>query len=184
MVGEGLSPNFTRVINDNLTKSGLPFLMHIDETTTTLVKKQMDLTLRYWSSTHNEVWTLFYTSFFLGHAEGDKVSLKMYEQMHNDGIPMDKMATWVRDGPNVNKTIFQKMNELISQDYWEFQGLIGIGSCKIHTVHNAFGKGIEQHGKDIHQLCLAIYLLFNYSAARCEDFKEVQIKMEEDTHNF
>ena len=57
---------------------------------------------------------MFYTSLFCGNAEDDKVSLKMYEQMHDDGMPVDKRATLVRDGPNVNKTIFQKMKELIS----------------------------------------------------------------------
>ena len=70
-------------------KSGLPFAVHFDETTTTQVKMQMDLTLRYWSSTHNEVWTLFYTSLFFGHAEGDKVSLKMYEEINNDRVPVE-----------------------------------------------------------------------------------------------
>ena len=172
MIGEGLSPYFTRVITHDLVKSGLQFAVHFDETTTTEVKRQMDLTLRYWSSTLNKVWKL--TGF-----------LKMYEQIHHDGLPVDKMATLVRDGQNVNKTIFQKkMNELISQDYTKFQGPIDIGSCTMHTVHNAFGQGIEQYGKDIDQLCLDLHLLFKCSAARCEDFKEVQIEMEVDTHNF
>ena len=76
----------------------------------------------------------------------------MYEQIHNDGKSVDKMVTLVRDGPNANKDIFQKMNELISQDYPKLWGLIDLGSCTIHKVHNAFGKGTEQYGKDIDQL--------------------------------
>ena len=36
------------------------------------------------------------------------------------------------------------MNELIAKDHPEFQGLIDLGSCTMHTVHSAFGKGIEQ----------------------------------------
>ena len=51
-------------------------------------------------------------------------------------------------------------------------------------MHNAFGKGIEQYGKGIGQLCLDLHLLFKCSAVRCEDFKEVQKEMEVDTHNF
>ena len=38
---------------------------------------------------------------------------KMYSKMLEDGIPVEKMATLVTDGPNVNKTIFRNMNELI-----------------------------------------------------------------------
>ena len=77
----------------------------------------------------------------------------MYERMQNDGIPVGKMVTLVRDGPNVNKTISKKMNELIKQDYPESKGLIDLGSCTIHTVHNAFGKGIEHYGTEIDLIC-------------------------------
>ena len=64
------------------------------------------------------------------------------------------------------------MNELISQDYPELEGLIDLCSYTIHTVHNAFGKGIEQYGKDI-DILLDHHSLFKYSAARCETFKEM-----------
>lgn len=79
----------------DLLKSGLPFSLHFDETTSTQKKKQMDLTLRYWSTTHNEVWVTYYTSLFFGHAEAEKVLVKMYEQLLSDGIPVDKMATLI-----------------------------------------------------------------------------------------
>ena len=177
-------PHFTKVIIDDLLESGLPFSMHFNETSTAQVKKQMDLMLRYWSSRHEEVWNIFYTSLFFGHAESDCVSAKMYDKMLSDGIPVDKMATLVRDGPNVNKAIFRKMNSLILQDHPEFPGLVDLGSCVIHVVHNAFGKGIEKYGKDIDQLCLDLHALFNYSAARREDFKEVQLELGLELHNF
>ena len=50
--------------------------------------------------------------------------------------------------------------------------------------HNAFGKGIDQYGKDIDQLCMDLYFLFKRSAARCEDFEKVWIEMEVEPHNF
>ena len=90
----------------DLVKSNLPFSLHFDETTNTQVKKQVDLILRYWSPTHEEVWTAYYTSLFFGHAEGDKVAQKMFEKLMNDQIPVNRMASLIRDGPNVNKTIF------------------------------------------------------------------------------
>ena len=184
IIGEGMAPYFTRVVIDDLVKSDLPFTLHFDETTTTQVKKQMDLTLRYWSLTHNEVWVAFYTSLVFGHAEGDRVSSEIYDQMQKDGIPVHRMVTLVHDGPNVNKTIFRKVNELILQDHPDFPGLVDLGSCTIHVVHNAFGKGIEQYGMDIDKLCMDLYQLFKHSAARCEDFKNVQMEMELDQHNF
>ena len=94
-----------------MKKSDLPFCVHFDETSTTQVKKQMDLTLRYWSPTHNEVWVNFYTSLFFGHAEGKKVADRIFQTMVKDDLPITKLCTLVRDGPNVNKTIFRKLKE-------------------------------------------------------------------------
>ena len=64
IISEGLSSYFTKVIIDDFQRSKLPFSIHFDETSTFQVKKQMDLTLRYWSPTHEKVWTVFYTSLF------------------------------------------------------------------------------------------------------------------------
>ena len=109
MIGEGLAPCFKTVIIEDVKKSNLPFTMHFDETTTVQVRKQMDMTLRCWSPTHNEVWVAYYTSLFFGHAEGAKVASRMFSQMKDDGIPMGKLIALARDDPNVNKTI---LNEL------------------------------------------------------------------------
>ena len=79
IIADGMSKYFTQLIIRDLVKSKLPFCIHFDETTSTQVKKQMDLTLRYWSPTHEEVWIMYYTSHFFGHAEGEKVAAKMYE---------------------------------------------------------------------------------------------------------
>ena len=59
IIGQGLPPYFTQVIIGDLLESKLPFSVHFDETTMKQVKKQMDLTLRYWSPRHEEIWTVF-----------------------------------------------------------------------------------------------------------------------------
>ena len=42
------------------------------------------------------------------------------------------------------------MNELILQDCPEFPGLIDLGSCSIHVIHNVFGKGLDKKfGSDL-----------------------------------
>ena len=184
MISEGLSPYFTKKMIQDLVKSNLPFSLHFDETTNTQVKKQVDLILRYWSPTHEEVWIAYYTSLFFGHAEGDKVAQKMFEKLMNDQIPVNRMASLIRDGPNVNKTIFRCLNEMIMEVYPEYPGLIELGSCSIHIVHNAFGDGLGQFGKEIDQLCLDLHSLFKYSAARREDFRKVQTELELVPSNF
>ena len=106
----------------------------------------------------------------------------MYNKMQDDGIQVDKTLTLIWGGPNVNKTIFQKMNELISGDHPEFKGLIDLGSCTLHTIHNGFGKGIEQYGKDTDNICMDLHTLLKYSAARREDYKNIQIEFELPEH--
>ena len=120
----------------------------------------------------------YYTSLFFGHAEGEKVVQKMFEKLMNDQIPVDRMVSLIHDGPNVNKTIFRRLNEMITEEYPEYPGLIELGSCSIHIVHNAFEDGLGQFGKEIDQLCLDLHLLFKYSAARREDFRKVQTELE------
>ena len=79
----------------DLVKSLLLFSIHFDETTTAQVKKQMDLTLRYWSPTHNEVRVTFYTSLFFGRAEGEKVAKRIYQQLVNDSIHVKRMISLI-----------------------------------------------------------------------------------------
>ena len=184
MISEGLSPYLTKKMIQDLVKSNLPFSLHFDETTNTQVKKQVDLILHYWSPTHEEVWIAYYTSLFFGHAEGDKVAQKMFGKLMNDQIPVNRMASLIHDGPNVNKTIFQRLNEMIMEVYPEYPSLIELGSCSIHIVHNAFGDGLGQFGKEIDQLCLDLHSLFKYSAARWEDFRKVQTELELVPSNF
>ena len=84
----------------------------------------------------------------------------------------------------MNKAIFRKMNELITQDHSDFMGLIDLGSCSIHIIHNAFGKGLDKYSKGLDQLCIDLYSLFKYSAARQEDLRKFQQDMEAEVSNF
>ena len=68
------------------------------------------------------------------------------------------------------------------QEYTEFQLLIELGYCTIHAIHSCYGKDMEEHGKNIDQLCFDLYSLFKYRAARDEyraardeGYKEVHI---------
>ena len=94
----------------------------------------------------------------------------MIEQYHEDNIPVDKLITLVRDGPNANKAITRKIEQTIKDEHPEFIGFFDLGSCVVHTVHNSFGKGLDMYGKDIDQLCLDLHAIFKYSAARREDY--------------
>lgn len=103
--------------------------------------------------------------------------------MVKDDLPITKLCTLVRDGPNVNKTIVRKLEGAIKNDNPDFGGFIDLGSWVLHNVHNAFGKGFEEYGKDIEQL-VDIHSLFKYSAERWEDYHTLQSAMRVEMHNF
>ena len=109
---------------------------------------------------------------------------RMFSQMKDDGIPMGKLIALARDGPNVNKTILNELQQMIKDDYPQFAGFVDIGSCVLHVVHNAFGKGLEKYGKEVDQLCLDLHSIFKHSAARREDYKQLQFDMGVDLHTF
>ena len=97
---------------------------------------------------------------------------------------MGKLIALARDGPNVNKTILNELQQMIKDDYPQFAGFVDIGSCVLHVVHNAFGKGLEKYGKEVDQLCLDLHSIFKHSAARREDYKQLQFDMGVDLHTF
>ena len=71
----------------------------------------------------------------------------MIEQYHEDNIPVDKLITLVRDGPNANKAIMRKIEQTMKDEHPEFKGFVDLGSCVVHVVHNSFGKGLDSMAK-------------------------------------
>ena len=90
-----------------------------------------------------------------GNAKGEMVADRIFQTMAKDGLPIPKLCTLVRDGPNVNKTIFGKLEGAIKDDTPDFNGFVDLGSCVLHNIYNAFGKGLEDYGKDIEQMCVS-----------------------------
>ena len=68
------------------------------------------------------------------------------------------------------------MEQKIREVYPGFQGLVDVGTCTIHIVHNSFGKGLDKYGKDAEQLVIDWQSLFKYSAARREDYRILRLR--------
>ena len=64
---------------------------------------------------------------------------RIFHTMLKDDLPITKLCTLVRDGPNVNKTIVRKLEGVIKNDNPDFSGFIDLGSCVLHNFHNGFG---------------------------------------------
>ena len=75
-------------------------------------------------------------------------------------------------GPPLNLSFQRKLNTHLA-----LQGignLIDIGTCSLHPVHTAFMKGIGEIEFDVDQFSNDVFARFKLSAARHEDYSEVQ----------
>lgn len=64
------------------------------------------------------------------------------------------------------------------------KSLLNIGTCNIHTLHNAFQKGIEELGTYASELIIAVYYFFKGWPLRLEDFEKVQAELRLPTNSF
>lgn len=180
-ISHGLGPYFREDVVSTLKNSGLPYTLHLDETTTVQVSKQLDLLVRYWSA--GRVVVRYLTSVFLGHATADIMLGEIVSTLNRDEIPLRNLVHVSTDGPNVNKSLLEKL-EVACKNAGS-PGLVNIGPCNIHVVHNSFAAGlkvIEHWG--IEEFLLDIHQWFKYSAPRREDYSKVQELLDIDEHAF
>jgi hypothetical protein len=86
------------------------------------------------------------------------------------------------DGLHVNKSVANQVNSALNSS--DLPVLVDIGSCNLHVVHNAFGKGLQAFGQESEKLPLELFYSFKHSATRREDFKLLQISMDMEEHLF
>ena len=91
---------------------------------------------------------------------------------------LDSSLSLSSDGPNVNKSIKQSINNKLEEHFK--RQLVDTGSCQIHVAHTSFRKGIEAYGEAIENLCIYLFYFFKLSASRREDYLAIQQKLDLD----
>ena len=82
VIGHGLGPYFLqKTVDDILSTPGTYFTLHFDETTTSQIKKQLDILVRYYSDNHNEVRVRFLKAAVFGHAYAESVANELCETL-------------------------------------------------------------------------------------------------------
>ena len=112
VVGHGLGTYFAKLNVNNLVAGNSFFTLHFDETVTAQKRKQMDLLVCFWSEIHNEVKVKYPISIMFGHAKAADVVTEIMQALENLSLPFKLMLSLGMDGPNVNKSILAKMNQL------------------------------------------------------------------------
>jgi hypothetical protein len=171
MLTDGLHHHaFLKALLYDVNNSQTYFTLQCDETTQAQVKKQMNPFKRYWSPTHEEVWCRYYKSLFFSHADGKAVSRSVFAAVQEDRFPLDMLSALGSDGPNVNKTINRELSVLIKDACPKWH----VDTCNLHTMHNAFCKGIYEYGEDVKDFALSWFSLFKISAGLKDDYRQIQ----------
>ena len=160
----GIAPHFSSLLKSRV-RSAANYVVLFDEShNDELQEKQMDMHVRLWGA--GKVSTRYYDSVFLGHANADILQEALSnccESVGKRGILQVSM-----DGPNVNWKAYDQLHEEIADDV--HHGLIDIGSCGLHILHNAFRKGAVESTWNIESALSSLYWLFHDLPARREDF--------------
>ncbi|XP_029845476.2 uncharacterized protein LOC115328421 [Ixodes scapularis] len=128
----------------------------------------MDVHVRCWDSSH-KVTTRYYNSVFMGHSTAEDVQGKLLSAL--EPLPLEKILQISMDGPNVNLKFFKNFQVHLQEAYQVL--CVDIGTCGLHTMHNAYRAGIAASRWGLHCLLSSLSALFESSPARREDFTTV-----------
>ncbi len=178
----GLGPHFHEELLNDMKNTWYSLL--VDEATTEQNIKQLDMHVRYWSNTRDCISRRYFTSAFLGHARAQDMHDVILNALSADSIPLTKMLQLGCDGPNVNKSLQDKLNE--SSVKFGGKALINIGSCDIHTIHNSFKKGLEsvEESWSVEDFLNDVFNFFKKYPSRREDFAEIQASLNSEKQSF
>lgn len=143
------------------------FTLLYDETTNAAGRKELHTPICYWCESTNYVVTQHLETFFLGKARCDDLK-KLNKVMSNVSLPSSNLLMLGSDGPNVNKAVLKKMDQELLKS--RKKGLINIGTCNIHTTHNAFRKSMQELDENASDLLFFLHDFFNGWLEIWEDF--------------
>lgn len=106
--------------------------------------QQLDVQVRYFSESKQQVTVEHLMSFDLGRATGD-IIVEHVEQALAE-LPRKGLICFFSDGPNVMKNVKAKLKERVNEN------LLDVSECGLHKVHNAFAKGLHAFCSDVEEL--------------------------------
>jgi hypothetical protein len=149
------------------------FSILYDETTNHSNKKELQVAIRFFSEERSKTVTCHLETFYVSHATAENLSSCLFNSLDNASLCYNKLLMLGSDGLNVNKQVHRIINGRMQIER-ERKCLIDMGSCSIHTVHNAFLAGLKVFGEEVSDLIIDIYYFFKKYPSRWEHFAEIQ----------
>ena len=135
------------------------YSLQYDETTNAAGKKELQIRVKFSSEKCNMVISHHLETFFMGYATSEIILENIIKALQNANMPLLKLISIGSDGPNVNKRVFNLLNEEVLKI--QKKGLLDVGTCNIHAMHKTFCKGLEELGEDASDLVLSLHYFFD-----------------------
>lgn len=133
----------------------------------------MDIYISFWSEKYERIVTYYCgESFFLGHANTDKLLENILACLSENNFQLDKLLQFSMDGPNVNLTFQKKLNTNLASQ--RIENVVDTGSCSLHVVQNVLKKSMCELNSDVESFVGAIHQWFKMSSARRENYHAIQ----------
>ena len=129
----------------------------------------MDLHVRFWDDTDNEVKTSYWNSGFLGKASADNVFSTFNDCLSS--LDRSEILQVSSDGPNVNLAFRNLVHENRKDDLLD--PLIDIGTCSLHALHRSFQTGEKATDWNIKKLLSSMNKIFDKSPYRRADYERL-----------
>jgi len=124
VISDGLGPHFHKLLTQDLLESDSFFALEVDGTCNVAIKHQLDHHLRFWSDRSGRVVNAFYYAAMLGQATAEIMKQTIVDQFAIDGVKMKKLLMLSCDGPSVNTSLHNKLNDLVKKEHSEIVSLV------------------------------------------------------------
>ena len=112
VISHGLGPYvLQKTIDDILSLPDTYYTIHFDETTTSQIKKQLDLLVRYCSDTYSEVRLRLLKALVFGHVYAETVADELWKTLQELSLTLKCLLSLSPDGPSANKGIKTNINK-------------------------------------------------------------------------
>jgi hypothetical protein len=163
----GLAPYFHGNLLRSVKKCS-SYVLCFDEAMNKISQSgQMDVVIRFWDDTRNEVASRYFGSAFLGHATAECLLAGFKTAMQE--LSLAGLMQVSMDGPSVNWKFIDLLSTARREDLIMTE-LVDLGSCGLHIIHGGFQTGHRASGWEVNSGLRAMYGLFKDSPARRADY--------------
>lgn len=110
MISDCVGPHFRDVLLSDVRSSNAHYTLCFDETTNEGSYKELQTSLRYYSERKRRIQEFHLETFFIENGKGETIVKYLLLGLSNANLPIERLITISRDGPNVNKKVFRLMN--------------------------------------------------------------------------